>query len=469
MSPNESITHLNSSGSNYREWSNSVTEKLNQKRLGKYLKDPLESDRSTYAHGFAEEEDLVARSYIKLTIHKDQLEYFSKTQTTYDIWQALKDIHEGASATNLLTLMTEISNLCWTSDIAIDDFTDKYCELVRKLEAAGDWIPESAYATKLLVLMPEQFHNTVLHINRNHSTQPKYKTLSGVITELRADHELQLFRATVGQAPRTNDVTFQATAENTSFYCTKPGQVARQCPRKIGDMERGIYRKNINEDVQEQNLLDQGRRRVSVEAKLNNRRMYQLTGKIQAESNKLHSRANKCVFLGYSTTQKAYKLHDLEDSKCAFSVDVTFQEDTFMNAPRDHDEDDNIQLSREDAAMEQETPTKPNPRQAPVTVTPGTTPNNESTDTRLTTRRPSASTTDACQDMMRGAGTPPLRFEDTVELAHAPLKLPENQWLPQRTVGSRLGHSALKELQPLGSNPRRDVRETEAQFVVIVE
>ncbi|RHY36810.1 hypothetical protein DYB34_011245 [Aphanomyces astaci] len=175
MSPNENITHLNSSGSNYREWSNSVTEKLNQTRLGKYLKDPLESDRSTYAHGFAEEDDLVARSYIKLTIHKDQLKYVSKTQTTYDTWQALKDIHEGASATDLFTLMTEISNLRWTSDIAFDDFTDKYCELVRKLEAAGDLIPESAYATKLLVLMPEQFHNTVLHINRNHSTQPKYK------------------------------------------------------------------------------------------------------------------------------------------------------------------------------------------------------------------------------------------------------------------------------------------------------
>ncbi|RHY89934.1 hypothetical protein DYB35_004601 [Aphanomyces astaci] len=64
--------------------------------------------------------------------------------------QALKDIHEGASETGLLTLMTEISNLRWTSDIAFDDFTDKYCELVRKLETASDLIPESAYATKLL-------------------------------------------------------------------------------------------------------------------------------------------------------------------------------------------------------------------------------------------------------------------------------------------------------------------------------
>ncbi|RHZ04319.1 hypothetical protein DYB37_014031 [Aphanomyces astaci] len=80
--------------------------------------------------------------------------------------------------------MTEISNLPWTSDIAFDDFTDKYCELVRKLETASDLIPEFAYATKRLVLMPEQFHNTVLHINRNHWTQPKYKILPGVITEL---------------------------------------------------------------------------------------------------------------------------------------------------------------------------------------------------------------------------------------------------------------------------------------------
>ncbi|RHY47006.1 hypothetical protein DYB28_009557 [Aphanomyces astaci] len=90
--------HLNSSGSNYREW--------------------VTLHRSTYAHSYAEEDDLVARSYIKLIIHKYQLKYVSKTQTKYDTWQALKDIHEGASTTDLLTLMTEISNPRWTSDVA---------------------------------------------------------------------------------------------------------------------------------------------------------------------------------------------------------------------------------------------------------------------------------------------------------------------------------------------------------------
>ncbi|RHZ29766.1 hypothetical protein DYB37_011591 [Aphanomyces astaci] len=148
--------------------------------------------------------------------------------------------------------MTEISNLRWTSDIAFNDFTHKYYELVRKLEVARDLIPESTYATKLLVLMPEQFQNTVLHINRSHSTQAKYKTLPGLINELRADHELQRFRAAAGQAPRTNDVAFQATVENTCFYCTKPGHVARQCRSKTGDMERVIYRKNINEHGRQQ-------------------------------------------------------------------------------------------------------------------------------------------------------------------------------------------------------------------------
>ncbi|RHY82840.1 hypothetical protein DYB35_008541 [Aphanomyces astaci] len=100
--------------------------------------------------------------------------------------------------------------------------------------------------------MPEQFQNTVLHINRSHSTQAKYKTLPGLINELRADHELQRFRAAAGQAPRTNDVAFQATVENTCFYCTKPGHVARQCRSKTGDMERVIYRKNINEHGRQQ-------------------------------------------------------------------------------------------------------------------------------------------------------------------------------------------------------------------------
>ncbi|RHX98217.1 hypothetical protein DYB25_014288 [Aphanomyces astaci] len=167
--------HLNSSGSNYREW--------------------VTLYRSTYAHSYAEEDDLVARSYIKLIIHKYQL---------------------------------------------------KYCELVRKLEAAGDLIPESAYATKLLVLIPERFHNTVLHINRNHSTQPKYKT-----RDYRAASRPRTPTLPSGSRPSTSDqrcgVPGKPQKSRASTARSPVIIVVRRCRRKTGDMERGIDRKNINE------------------------------------------------------------------------------------------------------------------------------------------------------------------------------------------------------------------------------
>ncbi|RHZ00395.1 hypothetical protein DYB35_012324, partial [Aphanomyces astaci] len=119
--------------------------------------------------------------------------------------------------------------------------------------------------------------------------------------------------------------------------------------------------------------------RVSAEAKLNDRRMYQLTGKIEAAPDDIACLATDGATwhqrLGHPSIASTKEIiaatkdgpkQAMEPQKCD-DFDVAFQEDTFMNAPRDHDEDDNVQLSREDAAMEQAMPTTPNPRQAPVT------------------------------------------------------------------------------------------------------
>ncbi|XP_074369130.1 uncharacterized protein LOC141709984 [Apium graveolens] len=46
-------------------------------------------------------------------------------------------------------------------------------------------------------------------------------------------------------------------------------------------------------------------------------------------SDKLASRAFRCVFIGYPYAQKAYKLYDLDNHKVIISRDVTFQENIF--------------------------------------------------------------------------------------------------------------------------------------------
>ncbi|KAH9107492.1 hypothetical protein AeMF1_017171 [Aphanomyces euteiches] len=45
---------------------------------------------------------------------------------------------------------------------------------------------------------------------------------------------------------------------------------------------------------------------------------------------KTASRANKCIFLGYSETKKAYKVYDVEERKVTYTVDCTFNETEFL-------------------------------------------------------------------------------------------------------------------------------------------
>ncbi len=114
-------------------------------------------------------------------------------------------------------------------------------------------------------------------------------------------------------------------------------------------------------------------------------------------TSKLASKANICMFFGYSENHKAYKLYDLETKKCVTSIDVKFLEDTFPNGkvvatdgpvdhqvdyqqvalgllgpsdygaatPRNHDQRPAPQTPRQDQPRRQQGPAIVTPEQAP--------------------------------------------------------------------------------------------------------
>ncbi|RQM20297.1 hypothetical protein B5M09_013825, partial [Aphanomyces astaci] len=139
----DSTTRLKPNGSNYREWCVKTRAKINQQKLGKYLKKVRLAD-GTYPNGSNEEDDLVALSYIQLSIHADHLKFVKDTATTHETWESLKAIYESASEVNLVTLQLQMSKLEWSERTGLEAFADQYQEFMRKLSAAGDTTADKA-------------------------------------------------------------------------------------------------------------------------------------------------------------------------------------------------------------------------------------------------------------------------------------------------------------------------------------
>ncbi|ETW08100.1 hypothetical protein H310_02461 [Aphanomyces invadans] len=142
----DSSTKLMADGANYREWCVKTRAKINQQRLGKCLK-PCTASNGKYLEGFTDEDDLVALSYIQLTIHSDHLKFVQAATTTCGTWEALRDIYESASEVNLVTLQLQMSKLEWSERLGLETFTDQFEEFEKAWMDTRVW---EMYLTDLL-------------------------------------------------------------------------------------------------------------------------------------------------------------------------------------------------------------------------------------------------------------------------------------------------------------------------------
>ncbi|RHY77239.1 hypothetical protein DYB38_014345, partial [Aphanomyces astaci] len=172
--------------------------KINQQKLGKYLQPCYDPD-GKYKLGLEMDGDLVALSYIQLSVHNDHLKYIQHVETTYDTWNALKAIYENTSDVSLVTLQMKMYKLDWSERIGLESFADQFQELTRKMTAAGDGTPERSHVTRFLCLLPHRFlcllppcfAITVSYITRESRDTTKFATMRSVLEELKLDDERQ--------------------------------------------------------------------------------------------------------------------------------------------------------------------------------------------------------------------------------------------------------------------------------------
>ncbi|RQM19762.1 hypothetical protein B5M09_011243 [Aphanomyces astaci] len=97
---------------------------------------PHRGPDSKYKPDTDEVDDLVALSYIQLSVHNDHLKYIQHVDTTCDTWNALKTIYENTSEVSLVTLQMKMYKLNRSERIGLESFPGQFQELTRKMTAA---------------------------------------------------------------------------------------------------------------------------------------------------------------------------------------------------------------------------------------------------------------------------------------------------------------------------------------------
>ncbi|RHY90137.1 hypothetical protein DYB35_011788, partial [Aphanomyces astaci] len=180
--------------SNYREWCVKTRAKINQQKLGKYLKKVRSAD-GTYPNGSNEEDDLVALSYIQLGIHAGHLKFV-----------------------NLVTLQLQMSKLEWSERTGLEAFADEFLEFMRKLSAASDTAADKAHLNHFLCLLPPRFANTVMYITRERRITTAYDSMPPILAELKLDDERQKLH-NPNLAKRTNTMDDAHNVSPDDYHC----------------------------------------------------------------------------------------------------------------------------------------------------------------------------------------------------------------------------------------------------------
>ena len=246
-------------GSNYRTWQLDMRMHLMQKGLGDFITEPPTVidpawDAATLQRFKWRRDAALGTIFLGITpTHKHLLGQATEPLVA---WQTLKNIFEPKSRAHIAAMMSEYMLMCIQETESIELYISRVDEAVHRLRQAGQTVPDSDIAYKLLTRLPESYMGLVSSIyqwiDADFTSDRVKKSIiahSGFLRESEAEHlrsnatgtsvhnlggvskRQGAIRARGKDSTRKSNPNRGGAGDNrTCFRCHKPGHLIANCP-----------------------------------------------------------------------------------------------------------------------------------------------------------------------------------------------------------------------------------------------
>ena len=188
-----------------------------------------------------------------------QLDYLITCESSAEMWQKLRLIHEQQSESNKLTLMTKSHEYKMSSGDSVMKHIAKVENMARQLRDLGKEVSDITLMAKILGSLPLKFNPLVTAWD---SVDVDKQTLQNLTSRLIKEENRMsaidestsaLFVTNKNKSHIASNTTHKHTQQNRQsivyYYCHKKGHIAKNCRKKERDLRQKQSHKSHKDEL----------------------------------------------------------------------------------------------------------------------------------------------------------------------------------------------------------------------------
>lgn len=247
-------------GTNFSNWKYRIKILLEEKRLEKFLTDPLDTLLTAAADDAAQDtlkgEEKKCKSILVQCISDSQLEYIKEKEFAKEIYDTLVGVFERKSVAGQLLLRKQLLTMRYKDGDDINEYFLHFDHTVRELKSIGATLEELDIVCHLILTLPKSFDGLVTALETMDATK-----LTIEFVKSRLLDECGKRAANIGCGSKSNEsVAMHADFSKIVCYrCKKVGHIKANCKVKLSKKPNPFGKKtadaNYAENPDESELL----------------------------------------------------------------------------------------------------------------------------------------------------------------------------------------------------------------------